>query len=263
MAYDVNNFLIDRVLKGVMVDSDYNVNFSINQITNPSLNCTTETSETVDAMGATIMSFQRSKQAEFTAENSLFDLGLAAAQFGSEKQIASTDNKIVTPIFETIKVTTGQTKITLKHQPLETIQVIHALKGDETLGTKYTNSSAASATAFVHTEDSKEITVPTGLADGTRLFVIYEYEAESAVAVNNNAIDVPKTGKFIMEVLGCDVCDTTKLIHAYVVFPVAKLTGEVDFTFTNEGTHSFTITCMQNYCDPEKILFSIIVPDEE
>lgn len=263
MAYDVNNFVIDRVIRGIMLNSDGSVSFAINQITNPSLSCTTETSDTVDAMGATIMSFQRSKQAEFTAENSLFDLGLAAAQFGSEKQIASASKKISTPTFETITLEKATTKVTLKHQPNEQIQYLYALKGDETFGTKYTNSSAASETAFVHTADSNEITVPTGLAEGTRLMVIYDYDAESAVAVNNNAVDVPKTGKFTMEVLGCDVCDTTKLIHAYVEFPVAKLKGDVDLTFTNEGTHNFTITCMQNYCDAEKRLFRIVIPDEE
>ena len=50
--------------------------WSINQITDPSLNITSETAEAVDALGSRIAVFNRGKSAEFTAQNSLFDLGL-------------------------------------------------------------------------------------------------------------------------------------------------------------------------------------------
>ena len=42
MAYDVNNFVIDRVLRGMMLSAaDDSIMWSINQITNPSLSCST------------------------------------------------------------------------------------------------------------------------------------------------------------------------------------------------------------------------------
>ena len=65
-----------------------------------------------------------------------------------------------------------------------------------------------------------------------------------------------------MEVLGCDVCDQTNLIHAYVEFPNAKLDGNVDYSFTTDGTHPFTIRAMQDYCNKEKVLFRVIIPEE-
>ena len=45
MAYDLNNFVIDRVVRAVAFDQDHydKVLFSINQVTNPSLNVTSET----------------------------------------------------------------------------------------------------------------------------------------------------------------------------------------------------------------------------
>lgn len=263
MAFDINNFVIDRILRGVMQSkTNYDVLWAINQITNPSLSCTLETTDAVDALGTRIMQFERAKSATFSAENSLFDLGLAAAQFGTEKEVASESKKIVAPMFETIDVT-EETEYTLKHTPLEQITSIYLLNGDSTLGTKYKNGASANATDFVHTAESDRITIPTGISSGSQLFVIYDYESTAAVSVNNNAVDFPKAGKFVMEVLGCDVCDTTKLVHAYIVFPNAKLSGEVDMTFTTEGTHPFSIECMQNYCDKTKQLFQIIVPDEE
>lgn len=261
--FDINNFVIDRVIRGLMLSTDDgSVMWSVNQITNPSLSVTTESTDAVDALGTPIMTFERSKSAEFSAENSVFDLGLAAAQFGNEKQIASSTAKIITPIFEEITVTESAS-VSLKHAPTGSIPFIYLLNGDGTTGKRFKNGSSANATDFVHASKATTITIPTGLTAGSKLFVVYDYESEAAVAVNNTAIDFPKAGRFIMEILGADVCNSTKLVHAYVIFPNAKLMGDVDLTFTTEGTHNFSIKAQQDYCDHEKKLFSIVVPDED
>lgn len=261
--FDINNFVIDRVIRGLMVSTDDgSMMWSVNQVTNPSLAITTESTDAVDALNTPIMTFERAKTAEFTAENSLFDLGLYAAQAGSEKQVATSESKLIAPVFEEITVTSAGT-ITLKHAPIGTIPFIYQLKGDGTTGTRYSNGSSATNTQFVHVAKSTSVTIPTGLTAGTKLFVEYEYEATSAVMVANTAIDFPKAGKFMMEVLGADVCNATKKVHAFIVFPNAKLLGDVDLTFTTEGTHNFTIRAQQDYCDYEKKLMYIIVPDEE
>ena len=138
---------------------------------------------------------------------------------------------------------------------------MYLLNGDGTLGTSYVAGTAASEGEFVYADGV--ITVPTGLTKDDVLFVMYEYEATSGAAVTANAIDFPKRGKFIMEVLGCDVCDQEELVHAFVEFPNAKLDGNVDYSFTTDGTHPFTIRAMQDYCNKEKVLFRVIIPDEE
>lgn len=261
--FDLSNFVIDRVIRGMMVsNSDDSILWSINQITNPSLNVTTESADAVDALNTPIMTFDRSKTAEFTAENSIFDLNLAAAQAGTEKQVASSSAKLIVPCFEEIAVTDEKT-ITLKHTPKGIIPFIYTLNGDGTTGKKFKNGGEANETDFVHADKTNTISLPTSVTKGQTIFIRYDYESESAVAVNNTAINFPKAGKFYLEILGADVCDREKLVHAYVVFPNAKLSGDVDLTFTTEGTHNFTIKAQQAYCDREKKLFSIIVPDEE
>lgn len=263
MAFDINNFAIDRVLRGVMVSAaDGSVMWSINQITDPSLNVTAETAEVVDALGTPIVTFNRGKQAEFTANNSLFDLGLYAAQQGREKEVASEEKTIKSPAFETIDIAKGATTVELKNTPVEEIKEIFALKGDGTFGTKYTLAEDATAGEGVFSISDKTITLPTDFA-GDQLFVMYEYEATEAVAVTGDAINFPKAGKFIMEVLGTDVCDVTTLVHAYIVFPNAKLDANVDVSFTTDGNHPFTLQAQQAYCDKEKVLFKVIIPDEE
>lgn len=242
--------------------ADNSVLWSINQITDPSLSCASETTTATDALQTPIMTFERAKTATFSGTNAIFDLSLLAAQMGTEKEIASAENKIVTPYFETIIVEAGKTQYTLKHTPTEEVTYIYTLNGDETLGTAYTAGTAASATEFVYASGGK-ITVPTGAKAGDQFFVIYDYESEAAVSVTDSAKNFPKAGKGIMEILGADVCDPTTLIYAYLIFPNAKLSSTVDITLATEGGMPFTIECAQGYCDKEKKLWQLVVPDPE
>lgn len=266
---NLNNFVIERVRRGTMFSSTTSeAMWSITQIEEPSLSVTSEKAEVVDALGAKIMEFDRAKNAEFTGNNSLFDLGLAAAQFGREKEIASETKTLTVPKWEEITLTADQAtagKVTLAEVPAGTagaeIPFIYTLNGDGTLNEKYAIGTAATATAFALNAASKELTLPTGMKEKTRLWIPYDFAATSAVVVSNTAVDFPKAGRFVMEVLGADVCDPTKKYYAYIEFPNAKLSADVDLDFSTEGKHPFTIQAMQQYCDSEKRLFSIKVPE--
>ena len=261
MAFDLNNFVIDRIVRGVALSQkDDSVLFSINQIQNASLNCASESTDAVDAMGTPIATFYRAKSAEFSAENALFDMNLMATQLGTEKKVASSTSKITAPAMESFTVIEGG-KYELKHTPKVAPTEIYALNSDSTFGVKYAKATAASATEFSIAD--KTITLPTGLAVGTEMFVMYEYETENAVEVVNSAKNFPVGCKFVMEVLGCDVCDQTNLVYAYVIFNNAKLSPDFDWSIATDGTHPFSMKAQQDYCDKEKRLFSIIIPGDE
>lgn len=264
MAFDLNNFVIDRIVRAVALSqTDDSVLFSINQVTNPSLNVTSETAEAVDALGTPIAIFNRAKSAEFSAENALFDMNLMATQSGTTKQTAAADSVILTPAFETIDIT-GAASYTLSHTPVESPAKIYKLNGDGTLGTAYDLATTASATAFALA--GVTLTPPTGMTNGEQLFVIYEYNADGtekngAIAVTNTATNFPVGCKLIVEVLGCDVCDQTKMIFAYLIFPNFKLSSDFDWSMQTDSTHPFSGQAMQDYCDKEKKLYSIIIPE--
>lgn len=266
---DINNFVINRIRRATMFStSTGEAMWNINQVEDPNLSVSTEAAEAVDAIGVRIMQFDRAKNAEFSAQNSLFDFGLAAAQFGKDKQIATSDATLTVPKWEEIKLTADTLEtITLEEIPVgekgAEIPFIYSLNGDGTVKAKYSLGSTASAAQFVLNASTKKITLPTGLTAGTRIWVPYEFAAANAVVVSNSAVDFPRAGKFVMEVLGSDVCDPTKTYYAYVVFPNAKLSGDVDISFTTDGKHPFTIQAMQEYCDDEKRLFSIMIPDSD
>lgn len=260
--YNINNFVIDHSIRGIMTNlKDGSFMWGINQIADPSLKVTTESNDKVDALGVIVNTFFRGKAAEFSANNSLFDLGLYAAQNGTEKKIATTNAKQIAPCFEPIIVENGVESVSLKHTPTSEIKEIHELKGDGTFGTRYEVSTAPAEDKFVYSEGS--ITLPKNLKPGTELMVIYEYETENAVSVTVDGINFPKNGKFVLEVLGHDVCDPDTMIHAFLVFPNAKLDANVDISFTTEGNHPFTIKAFQNYCDSKKVLCSLVFPQED
>ena len=260
MAFDLNNFVIDRVRRGTMFsDTTGEALWSITQIRDASLTMSSETADATDALGNVITQFDRSKNAEFSGTNALWDLGLSAAQFGHEKEVASTGNVIRVPMYEQLAVKGG--KVTLAHVPAGTtgaeIKYIYALNDDSTLGTKYELGTTASATQFTLDATTKTITVPTGVTGNIAVF--YDYDAEDAVMLQNNASEFPKAGKFMLEVIGKDTCDSTATYVAYIVFPNAKLKTDMDLSFATDGGHPFSMQMMQDYCDLEKKLFNIYV----
>lgn len=267
MAFDINNFVIDRVIRGVALSQkDDSVLFSINQMQNVSLNCASESTDAVDALGTPIATFYRAKSAEFSAENAIFDMNLMATQLGTAKKVASAVTKITAPAMESFTYGTGA--YTLKHTPKAVPTEIYVLNGDSTFGKKFKKGTKASETEFAITGNT--LSLPTSdteekkpLKADDELFVMYDYETESAVEVVNSATEFPVGCKFIMEVLGCDVCDQTTLIHCYLVFPNFKLSPDFDWSVATDGTHPFSGKAQQAYCDREKKLFSIIIPEEE
>lgn len=245
MAFDLNNFVIDRIVRGVALSQkDDSVLFSINQIQNASLNCASESTDAVDALGTPIATFYRAKSAEFSAENALFDMQLMATQLGTKKKIASSASKITVPAMETFTVVEGG-KYDLKHTPKVAPTEIYALNGDSTFGVKYAKGTAASVAEFA--VSGKSISLPTGIAVGTEMFVMYEYETENAVEVVNSATEFPVGCKFVMEVLGCDVCDQTNLIYAYVIFNNFKLSPDFDWSIATDGSHPFSGKAQQDF----------------
>ena len=258
--FDLNNFVIDRIVRGVALSQkDDSVLFSINQIQNASLNCASESTDAVDALGTPIATFYRAKSAEFSAENALFDMQLMATQLGTKKKVANADAKITVPAMETFTVVEGG-KYELKHLPKVAPTEIYALNGDSTFGVKYVMATdaagkpSAEPTAETFAISGRDVKLPTGIVAGTEMFVMYEYETENAVEVVNSATEFPVGCKFIMEVLGCDVCDQTNLIYAYVIFNNFKLSPDFDWSIATDGSHPFSGRAQQDYCDKEKRL---------
>lgn len=206
MAHNLNNIIVDRVLRGIFTDKDGNVIFSLNQIQDLSLNQTSESQEVTDAFGVSIMELMRSKALEASANNAIYDFGLLAAQYGTEKK--EVGESIVVPTMESFEVPAvgenGKSVYELKHTPIAAPTAIYALNGDSTLGDKYVVGTDAASTFAI---DGNSITLPSDVSVGTEMLVMYEYTSTTAVEVVNSANNFAKMGKMTFEILAYDLID--------------------------------------------------------
>ena len=253
----IKNFIVDRVVRGNMYDrGDGKLLWSLNQIQSPSLSMESETVDAVDALGTPIMSFDRSKSCTFSAENAIFDLSLLGQQVGSE---AKTETRMI-PVFESHDVTAERT-VTLEKNPAEVVKYIYVLESDGSIGEQFVLDTEAEEGDKTFTMSDGVITLPEDVKVGSRIFVSYEYEG-TATYVVNSANEFPKAGKFVMEVLGRDVCDPTTEVFAFLVLPNAKLSASTEVTFETEMTQGFELTAQQDYCSKNNELFVLIIPED-
>lgn len=269
MAFNKDELIIADVLSGTFLKKGTReVLMLLNDIVDPSLSIGEETVYATDHIGVNIARFVRSKSASLSASNSLFSLGLLAAQSGTEKHVATSDDKITVPAKDVITVgassgTTNKT-ITLSQTPVAGTITIELLdEGGSLTGTHI--EVAATAGASAASVSGKTVTLPTGLsltADSV-IGVFYDYESEEAVEVVDRAKD-PQTisGIFRLEVLFCDKCDQSTQYYGYLEFPSATLSSEADIDLTTEGNHPFTVEAMADYCSTDRELFRIVVPGQ-
>ena len=265
MAQNLNNSIVDRVLRGIFTDKNGNVIFALNQIQDLSLNQTSESQEVQDAFGVSIMELMRSKAIEASANNAIYDFGLLAAQYGTTKTEIGT--KLTVPTMESFVAPEAgeddKISYTLKHTPVAAPTAIYALNGDSTLGAKYEKGETAATTdKFAYAEGV--ISLPTSITAGTEMFVMYEYETEKAIEVVNKANEFAKLGKMSFEILAYDVCDPETKLYGYLILPKFQLSNDFDWSIGGDSQqHAFSGKALVDYCNKDKQMCRVVIVDDD
>lgn len=266
--FNKNELILNRVRSVVAHYLDTGkMMFRMTSVEEPSLQCTAEGEEIVDAIGSLITTLYRAKKATFTGSNSLVSLDLMAAQYGTQKEIATAENKIVDYTYEIHTVEDG--KITLKHAPIGEIKYIYSMVAGE-VGTCFVAGSAVSDTEFVYqapvagtdgAEDTPAtIQVPTGLTG--KVYVEYQYENTEAIKITNKAANFPEACSLVIYAYFNDKCNENLTYSGKIIAPKAKLNpSQIELALTSTGKHPFEFTMMKDYCedDEDAELFSVIV----
>lgn len=259
MAFNKNELILDRVRSMTFNDlSTGEMLFRLTQLEEPTLTCTSEGEEVTDALGSVITTLYRSKKATFSATNSLVSLDLAAAQYGTKKEVADTGKEIVTRTFETITIPDSASTVKLAHKPAnkDDVKFIYSIANGE-LGKSYTAGAEASDTEFVVSEDGT-ITLPTGLTG--KIYVEYDFKTENAVRIVNKASKFPEAAKVVIYAIFRDACNENVVYSGVIVCPKAKFNPEsVELALTSTGKHAFELNMMKDYCEDDGDLFTIIV----
>lgn len=256
MAFNKNELILDKVRSLTAHDlSTGEMLFRLTSLEDPTLSCTAEGEEIVDAIGALITTLYRAKKATFSATNSLISLDLAAAQYGTKKEVGSADSKIKVPTYEILTVADGA--IELKHEPVEAISYIYSIVNGE-IATAYSAGAAASAAEFV--AEGKVVTVPTGMTG--KVYVEYVYETENANRIVNKTSEFPEACSMKIYAYFRDKCNENLVYSGVIVSPKAKLNPEqVELALTSTGKHAFEFQMMRDYCEEDAELFSIIIAE--
>ncbi len=252
-------FTIDRVIRmtaqvvgnhnypngasGMFTDGD--ILFTVKDVQDASLSTSAELEDAVDGQGNIINQYLRSKTAEWSGSNALFDFGMAATQYG-DKVYASTSGTVQKT--EIIEVSANANSGTL----VGTLAANGAYKVYEigtdgmTLGSKVSNV----------TVNANAVSGLTASTSAKKYFVKYDATVSNITKIENrvDAANVPF--KLTVEAIGNDTC-TGSTSYLYITAPYAKMSPDFDWSVATDGTHDFTINCMKQYCGDEG-LFSIV-----
>jgi len=234
------------------------------QIEEPSLQTAAEGTQVTDAMGAEIITFYNAQTGTFSFTNSLFSLDLAASQFGSKKEVADVDNKIIVPVSEIINIGADNT-VVLKYTPIGTtgaeVKYVKVINENNTFGEKYEVSATAGDGKFTIDASTKTITLPEGVTG--RVFVQYERESEKAAKITKKTDAVPEVKTLLIHAIFHDPCNTNLVYAGVINVPRAQINPEsVEVTLNPDGKHSAEYKLQKPYCDENAKLFDIIVSED-
>ena len=260
--------------------------YTIKDISNFSISNSAETVDAVDGLGNVIDTYLRSKTAEMSGENAIFDMPLAATMAGTK---VTTDKSVDIDFHDVLTVAKGTTTVELSKSPKKDCgpEVIYVVNNDGTLGEKlvvgtgftYTEAQPAQEAVGTPGEDGYQAAVAAQKAKielaekftetvggkveevAKNIFVPYTYTEAKATKFENFADAATIPSRVVVEGLGRDVCDHHQ-VYFYITAPYAELSYDGEFGFATDSTYSFTLNCKKPYCS-EDGLYAVIVVDAE
>ena len=259
-----DNLVIDRPLDAYFENKDGKLLAVLDQLSNLSINTTSETKDKTDAQGALIKRFYTAKNVEVSGENALFSLNLASIQFGTDTK---TGSDVTLP--RIMQVAKTDSPVTLPDTPIEGTLIVYGTSdnGVVDIATQYTKDTTAGENTYAVTTDEETgatiIALPTNATDAVQ--IKYEYvvaEDKIAARVDQDGKSFPKECKATFRVLVSDVCDPETVRALYVVFPRFQMSPDFDWTLDTESTQAFSATAFKDYCAKQQLLFYIAIAED-
>lgn len=270
----LNSIAIKQIIGAWAFDNKDEIKWMCGMVENLQIQQDGETTEKRDNNGSTIFTIDRNKSCTITFDSSVMDLNLIAALNGTDR----TDGSLRVPYIERHTITSSDLdagKITLSKNVAPISEGVykisfHTLTTDGSLKDNYTQSSTAtvSNTTFAYDSTNNKITLPASggsqaLAEGTRVEIVYEFLAESAVKITNAADKFPDAAKVRFLVLAVDLCQQDVCRALWITANNAKPQTGNTIGFNLDDTISVTLNLAYSYCDKSKDFYEITVADED
>ena len=262
--FKVDNYVIDRVLRGYLLNDNDEILGYLDQLTDVTIDMNAETRDITDARGVLIKRFYESKSAELSATNALFNFNVAGLALGSSATTADPDAE--TPVTFTMRkslvVKAGETA-TITGIVSGSLKV-YGLTTSGSLTKEYEADTTADATHYSIT--SGGVLTPPTATDETQYFVYYKKTITSGMQFVNKADEFPRSVKLVLEVAGFDVCHTTADEPLLMVIEGDnfQISPETSIAIGgDEQSINFSGSFASSYCSTNKELFSISIEEDE
>ena len=263
MAFTFDGIVFDRIQSAIAENSTGDLLYRLTQLSEASVETTSESKEAKDAQGILIKKTYKSKAVEFKATNAMLDLNIMGATTGSGKKVAATGSTIQMPMVLTSDVATS---VTLPKAPVTGTLKVYGVNNTGSLitTTVYKMAASASDTEFAYASVTKVLTLPTNPIEEVAQFLIkYEYESDNGIMVDQRADKFPASCKLTLVALGYDPCTPDVLRKILVVFPNFNVSPDTTISFDSEATQEFSGSAAVNYCSPNKQLYYIVMSEDD
>ena len=257
-----DSLVIDRVVDGWFEDKNLNLLAVLDQLSNLSINVTSETKDKTDAQGALIKRYYTSSSAEVSGENALFSLNLLGIQTGTG---VKKDTEVTAP--RILMVNKTDSPITLPDTPKEGTLMVYGTFANGLPNTelKYIKDTQPGAGKYSITtvDDVTTLTLPTDATDSVQIKYEFDVTGDTKAArVDKDGTSFPKECKATFRVLCSDVCDTEVSRALYVVFPRFQMSPDFDWTISTDSTQPFSAVAMKDYCAANQLLFYVAIVED-
>jgi hypothetical protein len=263
--FNLGNFAVKEIIFDVAQNFNEDLLYTLDQLTNASIEVSSDPTDITDKNGNVIRSIYQSKTATFTASSALLSPVLMNAQSGSAMEEATEDNPIDMPF---IAVVAAGGTVDVSAADVNTIHVM-GLYSNGANGKVLTQSTTAATVdaTFLYDAANKIVTVPAQNASGTaptKYLVKYDYSSKAGYKLSNSATTFPDTIRLTLYAAIMDPCSDTYRA-AYIYIPSFQPDPSVTINLDSENTETdYNGNIMVDYCDSEnKELYYIYFPDAD
>lgn len=218
------------------------------------LNLTANSTEVTDGFNSPIATIYDSQAGTLSYTNPAQSIDGYEVQWGTQRKVASANDKIAVPVSETLVVpATAPYEVNLKYVPAgiagAQISEVIVIGDMNDYSQRYEVASEAGEGKFVIGE--KKLTFSADAA-GKKIIVRYTTEAENAVQVTKTSESVPDFVSLEIHVWVSPKCGddiNTRFPAVYVIDRAQSDISSTDVNFTADAGHPFTFNINSDPCD--------------
>ena len=272
MAFVLGNFSIDEIIEAVAEDFDGNLLYTLDQLSQASIEISSEKQDITDKNGNVVRSIYASKTGTFNSQNAFLHPQIMNATTGSQI-VNATSTAPITAAPKIVLLAAGATEYVLGAGTTvddNTIKVI-GIYGNganskpltESLDNTATFDADTNTGTYVYDDATNKITVPaSGTGKPATYLVKFDRSYTSGIKITNSVKAFPDTVKLTLYCSYVDPCDDS-LKALYVVLPSFQASPETTLQLQRgEQTMDFNGDIQTDYCGADQTLYIIYVPDE-